>query len=109
MTVWVFVVSTFLAVGDQFAAGSGFVSQADLASVSTGPSITFYGKRGALVERFTGTFTGPLELPDGTVIEPTGKSFEVVFSTIARWQDGKIVEEHLKYDNSLFLQQIGLA
>jgi hypothetical protein len=28
------------------------------------------------------TFTGPLELPDGTVIEPTGKSFEVVFSTI---------------------------
>jgi hypothetical protein len=29
--------------------------------------------------------------------------------TIARWQDGKIVEEHLKYDNRLFLQQIGLA
>jgi hypothetical protein len=40
---------------------------------------------------FTGRFTGPLELPDGTVIEPTGKSFEVVFSTIARWRDGKII------------------
>src|SRR5207237_2464279 len=24
------------------------------------------------VTRFTGTFTGPLELPDGTVIQPTG-------------------------------------
>jgi len=48
-------------------------------------------------------------LPDGTVIEPTGKSFEVVFWTIARWRDGKIVDEHLKYDNGLFLQQIGLA
>ena len=58
---------------------------------------------------FTGTFTGPLELPDGTVIEPTGKSFEVDFSTIARWRDGKIVEEYLKYDNGSFMQQIGLA
>jgi hypothetical protein len=36
------------------------------------------------VAPFTGTFTGPLELPDGTVIEPTGKAFEVMFSTIAR-------------------------
>ena len=63
----------------------------------------------AFVTTFTGTFTGPLELPDGTTIEPTGKSFEVVFSTIARWQDGKIVEEYLKYDNASFMQQIGLA
>jgi len=63
----------------------------------------------AFVTRFTGTFTGPLELPDGNVIEPTGKSFEVMFSTIARWQGGKIVEEYLKYDNATFLQQIGLA
>ncbi len=58
---------------------------------------------------FTGTFTGPLELPDGTVIEPTGKSFEIVFSTIARWRDGRIVEEYLKYDNGSFMQQIGVA
>lgn len=36
------------------------------------------------VAPLTGTFTGPLELPDGTVIEPTGKAFEVMFSTIAR-------------------------
>ena len=63
----------------------------------------------AFVTAFTGTFTGPLELPDGSVIEPTGKSFEVVFSTIARWRDGKILEEYLKYDNASFMQQIGLA
>jgi hypothetical protein len=67
------------------------------------------GEYTAFVTAFTGTFTAPLELPDGTVVQPTGKSFEVVFSTIARWVDGKIVEEHLKYDNGLFLQQIGLA
>jgi SnoaL-like polyketide cyclase len=67
------------------------------------------GEYTAFVTSFTGTFTSPLELPDGTVVQPTGKSFEVVFSTIARWVDEKIVEEHLKYDNGLFLQQIGLA
>ena len=67
------------------------------------------GEYTAFVTRFTGTFTGPLELADGTVIEPTGKSFEVVFSTIARWRNGRIVEEYLKYDNALFMQQTGLA
>lgn len=61
------------------------------------------------VTRFTGTFTGPLEIPDGTVIQPTGKSFDVIFSTTARWQNGKIVEEYLFYDNGTFLSQVGLA
>jgi hypothetical protein len=63
----------------------------------------------SFVTRFTGTFTAPLELPDGTTIEPTGKAFDVIFSTNARWKDGKIVEEYLFYDNGTFLKQIGLA
>ena len=67
------------------------------------------GEYTAFLAPFTGTFTERLELPDGTVIEPTGKSFEVMFSTIAHWRDGLIVEEYLKYDNGLFLQQSGLA
>jgi SnoaL-like polyketide cyclase len=61
------------------------------------------------VTRFTGTFTAPLELPDGTTIEPTGKAFDVLYSTTARWKNGKIVEEYLFYDNGTFLDQIGLA
>ena len=61
------------------------------------------------VTRFTGTFTGPLELPDGTVIQPTGKSFDVFFSTTARWHMGKIVEEYLFYDSATFMKQIGLG
>ena len=40
-------------------------------------------------------------LSDRTVMEPTGKAFELPFSTIARWWDGKIVEEYLKYDTQL--------
>jgi SnoaL-like polyketide cyclase len=59
--------------------------------------------------QFTGTFTGPLELPDGTVIQPTGKSFDVFFSTTARWRNGKIVEEYLFYDSATLMQQIGLG
>src|ERR1700739_2550753 len=63
----------------------------------------------SFVTRFTGTFTWPLELPDGTVIQPTGKSFDVFFSTTARWRDGKIVEESLFYASGTFMKQIGLA
>ena len=61
------------------------------------------------IAHFTGTMTGPMKQADGSEVPPTGKSFDFVFSTIARWQDGKIVEEHLKYDNGLLMQQIGLA
>jgi hypothetical protein len=61
------------------------------------------------VTRFTGTFAAPLELPDGTRIQPTGKSFDVLYSTTAKWENGKIVEEYLFYDNGTFLKQTGLA
>ena len=67
------------------------------------------------VTRFTGTFTGPLETPDETVIQPTGKPFDVIFSTAAHWRNGKIVEEYLLYDSATFLRsatffrQVGLT
>ncbi len=53
--------------------------------------------------------TAPLKQPDGSVIEPTGKSFDVLYSTAAKWRDGRIIEEYLFYDNGTFLKQIGLA
>jgi len=61
------------------------------------------------VTHFTGTFTAPLEMPDGTVVQPTGKPFDLLYSTAARWRDGKIIEEYLFYDNGAFLSQVGLA
>jgi predicted ester cyclase len=63
----------------------------------------------ASVARFHGTMTGPMQGPDGTEIPPTGKSFDVDFCTIARWDDGQIVEENLMYDLVTFLKQIGLG
>jgi hypothetical protein len=75
------------------------------------PYDILFGEGGytCFVTRFTGTFSGPLELPDGTVVQPTGKSFDVLYSTTAHWLNGKIVEEYLFYDNGTFMNQIGLA
>jgi ketosteroid isomerase-like protein len=61
------------------------------------------------VSRFTGTMTGPMQGPAGEEIPATGKSFDVDFFTVAKWQDGQIVEENLMYDLVKFLKQIGLG
>ncbi len=36
--------------------------------------------------------------PDGKEIPPTGKSFDVDFCIVARWDKGQVVEENLFYD-----------
>jgi hypothetical protein len=61
------------------------------------------------VTRFTGTFTQPWKLPGGTVIPPTGGSFDVLYSTAAKWKDGRIVEEYLFWDSATFRSQVGLG
>ena len=62
------------------------------------------------IARFTGTMTGPMRGPDGKEIPPTGKSFEVDFCTVARWdENGQIVEENLFYDVVGMMKQIGLG
>jgi ketosteroid isomerase-like protein len=61
------------------------------------------------IARFTGTMKGPMAGPDGKQIPPTGKSFEVDFCTVARWDNGQIVEENLFYDLVTFMKQIGLS
>lgn len=61
------------------------------------------------IARFRGTMKGPMKGPDGTEIPPTGKPFDVEFCTIARWDNGQIVEENLFYDLVTFMKQIGLS
>jgi len=50
--------------------------------------------------------TGPMQMANGTEIPPSGKSFELDFCTVARWDDGQIVEENLFYDLVGFMNQI---
>ena len=61
------------------------------------------------IARFQGTMTGPMKMADGSETPPTGKSFDVVFYTIAKWHEGQIVEENLMYDLVTFMKQIGLS
>ena len=61
------------------------------------------------IAHFTGTMTGPMKQADGSEVPPTGKSFEVDFCTVAKWDDGQIVEENLQYDLVTFLNQLGLS
>jgi hypothetical protein len=60
------------------------------------------------VAKFTGTMKGPMRGPDGQIIAPTNRSFEVEFCTVAHWVNGEIVEEKLFYDLLGVMQQIGL-
>ena len=48
-------------------------------------------------------------MPDGTAIQPTGKPFDVIYSTAARWRDGKIIEEYLWSENRAFGGQAAAA
>lgn len=61
------------------------------------------------VARFTGTMKGPMTGPDGKIIPPTNKKFEIEFCTVARWVNAEIVEEKLFYDLMELMRQIGLT
>jgi hypothetical protein len=63
----------------------------------------------AVIGEMEGTFTGPMTTPDGGTIPPTGRPFKLSMATIGHWQDGKMVEEYLFWDNQALLRQIGLA
>ncbi|MCV0398601.1 MAG: ester cyclase [Nitrosarchaeum sp.] len=67
------------------------------------------GEWTAVVGIMEGTFTEPMSLPDGSVIEPTGKAFKLTMCTVGHWKNGVMIEEYLFWDNQTFMQQIGLA
>jgi ketosteroid isomerase-like protein len=62
-----------------------------------------------VVTRCTGTFSGEMTSPDGNVIAPTGRAFDLDFATSARWEGDLLIEEHVFWDYALQAQQIGLA
>jgi hypothetical protein len=62
-----------------------------------------------VITRTTGTFTGEMVMPDGKVIAPTGKAFDLAFATTAKWDGDLLLEEFVSWDSALQAQQIGLA
>ena len=57
----------------------------------------------------TGTFTKPMQLADGSVIQPTGKKFSLPMATFGHWKDGKIDHEWLYWDNATYMSQLGIG
>ncbi len=62
-----------------------------------------------VVTRVTGTFAGELRLPDGCVIPPTGRSFDLEFTQTVKWEGERIVEIAAFCDTAEQARQIGLA
>ena len=60
------------------------------------------------VARWRGRMVGPMKAPDGRIVPPTGRTFELEICTVARWKDGEIVEEKLFFDQLGLLRQIGV-
>lgn len=64
----------------------------------------------AVVGVMEGTFTQPMTLPDGKVIQPTGKAFKINMSTVSHWnKQGQMDSEYLFWDNQTYMTQLGLG
>jgi len=62
-----------------------------------------------VITNATGTFTGEMTLPDGTVIHPTGKAFDLEFGQTTKWMGDRLVVIAAFFDERLQQQQLGLA
>lgn len=68
--------------------------------VGSRPLVQGVGQTGACSTR---------ELAPASEKRPTGKTLEVDFCTVARWENGEIVEEKLFYDVVGLMRQIGVG
>lgn len=57
---------------------------------------------------WAGTNTGPLVLPDGTELPPTGKRVQTKGMELVRVRDGNIATHHEYWDNMALAGQLGL-
>ena len=62
-----------------------------------------------VVTNVTGTFTVEMTLPDGTVIPPTGKAFDLEFAQTSKWDGDRLIVIAAFYDTALQQHQLGLA
>ena len=76
--------------------------------ISSHPIRIAQGDMTAVMGVFEGTFTQPMRMANGQAIAPTGRSFRLNMTTLARWENGVMVEEWLFWDNKTFMQQTGL-
>ena len=62
-----------------------------------------------VVTNVTGIFTGEMVLPDGKVIAPTGKAFDLEFGQTTKWDGDRLIIISAFWDANLQAKQLGLA
>lgn len=62
-----------------------------------------------VVTNVTGTFTGKMTQPDGTVVSPTGKSFDLEFGQTSKWEGDQLIVISAFWDAALMAKQLGLS
>jgi SnoaL-like polyketide cyclase len=62
-----------------------------------------------VVTNVTGTFTGQMILPNGNVIAPMGKAFDVEFAQTSKWEGDELIIISAFWDAALQAKQLGLA
>ena len=62
-----------------------------------------------VVTNATGTFTGEMALPDGTVIAPTGKAFDLEFGQTTKWDGDRLIVISAFWNVAVQARQLGLA
>ena len=62
-----------------------------------------------VVTHATGTFTGEMVLPNGKVIAPTGKAFDVEVGQTTKWDGDRLIIIAAFLDTALQAKQIGLG
>src|ERR1700756_211139 len=62
-----------------------------------------------VITRATGTFRGQMVLPNGKVIAPTGKAFDVEFGQTTKWDGDRLIVISAFFDTALQAQQLGIA
>jgi ketosteroid isomerase-like protein len=55
-----------------------------------------------------GTNTGPLRMPSGETMQPTGKELRIRSCDVATVENGEITSHHFYFDQVEFLSQLGL-
>lgn len=68
-----------------------------------------FGEWTAGISISEGRWVKPLPLKDGSFLKPTNKKVRLKIATIARWENGRIAEEFLFWDNADWNRQIGLG
>jgi len=56
----------------------------------------------------TATNTGPLRMPSGETLQPTGKQLRIRSCDVAKVENGEITSHHMYFDQVEFLAQLGL-